>query len=178
MSSSKHTNLHGSPGLTASAVAATKRDSIKCSSSSNHQFGRTNSGAGGQGKRDSLSDAQPTHSPELQRRESLVKPTWQNISPGQVPAVTLQRLRKMSSGDDAAHGQAFAANPSKPAQQQQQQQPLLANGGRTGAYAANNRLISATTIMKRVQRDEPFDVFGKVVYRLNPLSLFADMMEG
>lgn len=35
---------------------------------------------------------------ENQRRESLVKPTWQNVCPGEVPFATLEQLNKLSNG--------------------------------------------------------------------------------
>lgn len=42
----------------------------------------------------------PHHSPkpQEQRRESLVKPTWQNVCPGEVPFDTLEQLNKLSNG--------------------------------------------------------------------------------
>lgn len=33
------------------------------------------------------------------RRESLVKPTWQNVCPGEVPHQTLDRLNQLSNGE-------------------------------------------------------------------------------
>lgn len=44
----------------------------------------------------------PQHSPqpqEHQRRESLVKPTWQNVCPGEVPFDTLEKLSSLSNGE-------------------------------------------------------------------------------
>lgn len=44
-------------------------------------------------------DGASSNQPELyQRRESLVKPTWHNVCPGQVPADTLEKLKKMGNG--------------------------------------------------------------------------------
>lgn len=123
--------------------SSAKRDSLK----SNKLY---------RGKRDSVSGQSPTPSPDMQRRESLVKPTWQNISPGQVPVATLERLRKMSSGDDSLDQQRSQLH-HKDKQQ--------SNGGRDSAAAASTRLVSATTIIKCVQREEPCDVFGKVNQR-------------
>lgn len=128
-----------------------KRDIIKCG----------NTYRSTSGKRDSFSGS-TSASPDMPRRESLVKPTWQNISPGQVPVATLDRLRKMSSGEDAVDYQQ---------QQQLNKDKQQSNGGRGCAYVSpSNRLISATTIIKCVQREEPFDVFGKV----NPRCLRID----
>ncbi|XP_031638389.1 ras-related protein Rab-37 [Contarinia nasturtii] len=41
------------------------------------------------------------NSPQLQnyRRESLVKPTWQNVCPGEVPFDTLEKLNKLCEGE-------------------------------------------------------------------------------
>lgn len=48
----------------------------------------------------------PQHSPQPQeqrresiRRESLVKPTWQNVCPGEVPFDTLDKLIQLSNGE-------------------------------------------------------------------------------
>lgn len=43
----------------------------------------------------------PQHSPQPQehRRESLVKPTWQNVCPGEVPFDTLDKLNQLSNGE-------------------------------------------------------------------------------
>lgn len=44
----------------------------------------------------------PQHSPQPQdhhRRESLVKPTWQNVCPGEVPFDTLEKLNLLSNGE-------------------------------------------------------------------------------
>lgn len=38
-------------------------------------------------------------SPIPQRRESLVKPTWQNVCPGEVPFETLEKLNQLSNGE-------------------------------------------------------------------------------
>ncbi|CAD7081909.1 unnamed protein product [Hermetia illucens] len=42
-------------------------------------------------------NASPQHT-ELQRRESLVKPTWQNVCPGQVSPKTLERVNGIEEG--------------------------------------------------------------------------------
>lgn len=43
----------------------------------------------------------PRHStqPHEQRRESLVKPTWQNVCPGEVPFDTLEKLNALNNGE-------------------------------------------------------------------------------
>lgn len=41
----------------------------------------------------------PSLSPQPQRRESLVKPTWQNVVPGEVPFETLEKLNELSNGE-------------------------------------------------------------------------------
>lgn len=35
---------------------------------------------------------------QTQRRESIVKPTWQNVCPGEVPYDTLEKLNQLSNG--------------------------------------------------------------------------------
>lgn len=42
---------------------------------------------------------QNTPIPQMHRRESLVKPTWQNVCPGEVPYDTLEKLNQLSNGD-------------------------------------------------------------------------------
>lgn len=37
--------------------------------------------------------------PTMKRRESLVKPTWHNVCPGEVPADTLEKLNKLTNGE-------------------------------------------------------------------------------
>lgn len=61
----------------------------------------------------------PQHSPkpQLQRRESLVKPTWQNVCPGEVPFDTLEKLNKLSNGEQQQILQQY----NQPLQQYQQQ---------------------------------------------------------
>lgn len=78
--------------------------------------------------------------PEVyQRRESLVKPTWHNVFPGQVPADTLQKLNKMGNG---GHHETYTNTGSN----NNQINALITGGG----SAAGQR------------QEEPFDLFGKV----------------
>lgn len=37
----------------------------------------------------------------MPRRQSIVKPTWQNVCPGEVPHETLDRLNQLSNGDQS-----------------------------------------------------------------------------
>lgn len=79
--------------------------------------------------------------PEVyQRRESLVKPTWHNVCPGQVPAETLEKLNKMGNG---GHHE----NYTNTGNNNNQINSLL-----TGGAASNQR------------QEETFDLFGKVTY--------------
>lgn len=57
-----------------------------------------------------------------QRRESLVKPTWQNICPGQVSADTLEKLKKMGNSGDGPNELPMNNNNGS---------SLLAGGGKT-----------------------------------------------
>ncbi|XP_060652477.1 ras-related protein Rab-26 isoform X1 [Drosophila nasuta] len=69
----------------------------------------------------SLSSASPT------RRESLVKPTWQHITPGQLPVKTLDKINGIASDDSDDDGYP-KRRPSVIVHQRQQslsQQPLL-----------------------------------------------------
>lgn len=71
------------------------------------------------------------------RRESLVKPTWQNICPGQVSADTMEKLKKMGNSCDTGTNE-----------------HTIAQG-----TTSNNTNGSQTTT------DRPevgFDIFGKV----------------
>lgn len=42
---------------------------------------------------------QPSPPPTQERRESLVKPTWQNVCPGEVPLETLEKLDRLCNGE-------------------------------------------------------------------------------
>lgn len=43
--------------------------------------------------------SQNPSTPQMQRRESIVKPTWQNVCPGEVPYDTLEKLNQLSNGE-------------------------------------------------------------------------------
>lgn len=55
---------------------------------------------------------------QMQRRESLVKPTWQNVCPGEVPIDTLEKLNQLSNGEQTQILQQY----NQPLQQYQRQQ--------------------------------------------------------
>lgn len=77
--------------------------------------------------------------PEVyQRRESLVKPTWHNVCPGQVPAETLDKLNKMGNGSHHEHYTHTGSNNNQ------------INALMTGSGAGGQR------------QEETFDLFGKV----------------
>lgn len=77
--------------------------------------------------------------PEVyQRRESLVKPTWHNVCPGQVPAETLDKLNKMGNGGHHENYMNTGSN-------NNQINTLITSGGTAGQ-----------------RQEEPFDLFGKV----------------
>lgn len=76
--------------------------------------------------------------PEVyQRRESLVKPTWHNVCPGQVSAETLDKLNKMGNGGHHENYNTGSNN--------NQINALITGGGAAGQ-----------------RQEEPFDLFGKV----------------
>lgn len=75
----------------------------------------------------------------LQRRESLVKPTWQNICPGQVPADTLEKWKKMGNSSDIGTNEPINA--------------LGGNSTNTNNYMSTND-----------RHDVGFDIFGKVIF--------------
>lgn len=91
-------------------------------------------------------------SPALNRRESLVKPTWHNVCPGEVPADTLEKLNKLTNGE---RHQLHQLN---------QHDSILmgddaagANGNGAGAVGP---LIGKTGAARK--QVELFDIFGKV----------------
>ncbi|KAI8117024.1 hypothetical protein CVS40_11019 [Lucilia cuprina] len=81
--------------------------------------------------RSESTNSSPTHG----RRESLVKPTWQNIRPGQIPLKTLEKINGITSDSDnedceylrrsslnyASNGATTTQASTSAAQQQQQQ---------------------------------------------------------
>lgn len=106
--------------------------------------------------------AGPPGSPALKRRESLVKPTWHNVCPGEVPADTLEKLNKLSNGerhqlqqlnqhDAILMGDDAAANGS--------------NGNSNGAGTAGGGTVSGPMVGKTGiprKQVELYDIFGKV----------------
>lgn len=113
--------------------------------------------------------------PQLQRRESLVKPTWHNVSPGQVPHDTLDKLNKLSNGEQHQILQQYTTH-----------YETTANGG-CGLGASiessttigrstvdvggnvvnttgtnNNNQIVSKVMGKQRRQVELFDLFGKV----------------
>uniref|UniRef100_B4N4Y3 GK20469 n=1 Tax=Drosophila willistoni TaxID=7260 RepID=B4N4Y3_DROWI len=87
------------------------------------------------------------------RRESLVKPTWQHITPGQLPPKTLDKINGITSDDSDDDDMYPKRRPSVIVHQRQQsisQQPLLLEymttayyrGGGGGAGAGANAVRS------------------------------------
>lgn len=96
------------------------------------------SNSNGSGDHSKVKTTVPTSTSEpYQRRESLVKPTWQNICPGQVPADTLDKLKKMGNSCDIG--------PNEPIQS-------------SGATLLNTNGLQSSTERPEVG----FDIFGKV----------------
>lgn len=87
-------------------------------------------------------DGQP-----LQRRESLVKPTWHNVCPGQVPPDTLDKLNKMGNGIHDGIGNGGGGGGSGPGN--------IITGN-------NNNQIHAKVSGNQRRQVELFDIFGKV----------------
>lgn len=123
----------------------------------NNNGSHTNNGGG--------AGASPMRSPppaELQRRESLVKPTWANISPGQVPSSTFDEL--VSSANNNGHHDRGGGG--------------VGNGGGSGGTGfgfqegetqselgmLSNKLLAKNGLNQRQKRREVelYDIFGKV----------------
>lgn len=93
-------------------------------------------------------------SPALsQRRESLVKPTWHNVCPGQVPPDTLEKLNKLTNGE---RHQLQQLNQHEGAQKAGSD----GNGANVAAGNNNNPLVAQAGCQRR--QVELFDIFGKV----------------
>lgn len=92
--------------------------------------------------------------PEVyQRRESLVKPTWHNVAPGQVPADTLDKLKKMNNGAHehyANSGGSFSATGGGSGLNNNQINVMNGSGPSGGGGGHQHR------------QEEAFDLFGKV----------------
>ncbi|XP_055845218.1 ras-related protein Rab-26 isoform X3 [Episyrphus balteatus] len=79
---------------------------------------------------------------ELHRRESLVKPTWQNVCPGQVSPKTLERVNGIDNGlEDPPHGGGGAS------------------AAGTTCNESNTRQLSRKP--SRSSSNEIYDIFGK-----------------
>lgn len=104
---------------------------------------------------------QQQSTPPLQRRESLVKPTWHNVCPGQVPHDTLEKLNKLSSNEQRQY-------------QQLNQYDVALSGSGAGTSSSfdgnslvnigsnsNNQIVSKV-VGKQRRQVELYDIFGKV----------------
>ncbi|XP_055707785.1 ras-related protein Rab-37 isoform X1 [Phlebotomus papatasi] len=94
-------------------------------------------------------NSRPPRSPrpqEVQRRESLVKPTWQNVNPGQVSPSTLNATFAAGMGDGVGFGT-------------QNQPPLEV------ANMNNNAITSGKqpSIQQQRREVELYDIFSKVM---------------
>lgn len=90
----------------------------------------------------------------LQRRESLVKPTWHNVCPGQVPADTLEKLNKMSNGTHDFGKMTIASNDG--------QQTIAGGGGNNNVQIGCN----SPKLLNQKRQVELFDIFGKVLINI------------
>lgn len=88
----------------------------------------------------------------LQRRESLVKPTWHNVCPGDVPPDTLEKLNKLSNGE---RHQLNQLNQYEGAQKEDDASTAIQIGGNN-----NSPLVSKVGSQRR--QVELYDIFGKV----------------
>lgn len=100
--------------------------------------------------------ASPMRSPppaELQRRESLVKPTWANISPGQVPSSTFDEL--VSSAHNNGQHDGGGGGPQNGYAEGEPQSEL---------GMLSNKLLAKNGLNQRQKRREVelYDIFGKV----------------
>lgn len=130
----------------------------------NRQQMHSGSGAGGFGNGSNNGGAAgPLRSPppaELQRRESLVKPTWANISPGQVPSSAFDEL--VNSANNGAQDIDGYGNGGGGV-----------GGGTTGQVEGepqselgmlSNKLLAKNGLNQRQKKREVelYDIFGKV----------------
>lgn len=101
-------------------------------------------------------------SPAMQRRESLVKPTWHNVCPGEVPADTLEKLNKLTNGE---RHQLHQLNSNQHDGAPLNDDTANANGANGGSGGANNNnpAIGGQSIGAHQRRQvELYDIFGKV----------------
>lgn len=146
-------------GTTASVSGSTTNQYLH-----NRQQSQNGGGGGGQ-PLTSSSVPGPMRSPppaELQRRESLVKPTWANISPGQVPSTTFDELVNSAKNNGAGaqpHLDGYGGN----------------GGGLNGGAVAegdtqselgmlSSKLLAKNGLNQRQKKREVelYDLFGKV----------------
>lgn len=75
-----------------SRPSSNSNHSIYNQSTTNNMFGNTQNSQ-------SYQHQENVPQPQKFRRESLVKPTWQNVCPGEVPFDTLEKLNKLCEGE-------------------------------------------------------------------------------
>lgn len=156
----------GSSGTTSQYLH--NRSSVRgsSSSSSSHEQQSQNGVGHGNGNTGPMRSPPPT---ELQRRESLVKPTWANISPGQVPSTTFDELvnNAINSGNASM------------------QQDSGGNGAGTNNVAEgdtqselgmlSNKLLAKNGLNQRQKKREVelYDIFGKVGTRSEGVAIIG-----
>lgn len=91
----------------------------------------------------------PEFNHQQQRRESLVKPTWHNVIPGQVPPATLEKLNKLGSEDDNLTSNNDILNSS--------------TSGKLTSGISNNQINTNKLVGNQRRQVELFDIFGKVI---------------
>lgn len=129
------------------------------SASSAYEKQLQNGGSGGHGNGSGGTNggsSGPMRSPppaELQRRESLVKPTWANISPGQVPSTTFDELVNNAINTGSAMQQDVGGG-------------MI--GGTEGETQSELGMLMAKNGLNQRQKKrevEMYDIFGKVSAR-------------
>lgn len=155
---------------------------------SQHFTFSTNNGTG-TGPSGKLNISPPIlNSDVLQRRESLVKPTWQNVVPGQVPSSTLQNINGYGNGYQQVHISSNKQTKQQPAipMQQVHQQNLVDNmviatqnpefedpinsNGMNSMIDGNQMMPGSPRLSLKNNRKqvELYDIFGKVKILHNP----------
>ena len=106
---------------------------------------------------DTSQSANQTTTDLYQRRESLVKPTWHNVCPGQMSTDTLDKLNKLTNGSGCGSGG-------------YDQKSSAHNFTGTNNINQSNSFIGCNP----QRHEEIFDVFGKVylLYIRNLIKLF------
>lgn len=90
----------------------------------------------------------------MQRRESLVKPTWHNVCPGDVPADTFEKLNKLSNGE---RNQLNQLNQYEGSGSPKAGDELAACGSNN-----NNAIVNKASIAAQRRQVDLYDIFGKV----------------